>query len=193
MTAIGICLVCGCDRPIHARCLCNAHYKRFRRHGDPLGGNTSVGDPIKFLKFAILYCGNNCLLWPFSKNPFGYGQIAIERFPKLVHRIVCEEVHGPPVRPDDHAAHSCGNGHLGCVNPIHIRWATAKENEADKIIHGSRSRGERHGAHKLSEAHVRQIRRWRGTMSCRDIGKLLGVSPSTVNRIHNGGRWGWLE
>lgn len=35
------CSVDGCERSVTARGWCDAHYRRWRRHGDPLGGRTS--------------------------------------------------------------------------------------------------------------------------------------------------------
>ena len=34
----GVCSIETCSRPVHARTWCNAHYYRWRKHGDPLGG-----------------------------------------------------------------------------------------------------------------------------------------------------------
>jgi hypothetical protein len=33
------------------------------------------------------------------------------------------------------AIHCCGNGHLSCVNPAHLRWGTAKDNGKDAHLH----------------------------------------------------------
>ena len=35
-----MCSVKGCGKPHYGRGWCNAHYTRWRRHGDPLGGGT---------------------------------------------------------------------------------------------------------------------------------------------------------
>jgi hypothetical protein len=32
-------------------------------------------------------------------------------------------------------AHKCGNGHLSCINPAHLYWATPKENARDMVLH----------------------------------------------------------
>lgn len=39
------------------------------------------------------------------------------------------------------AAHQCGNP--SCVNPSHLKWATAKVNAADRVIHGTVKMGKR--------------------------------------------------
>ena len=38
------CSVAGCENPAHTKTFCTAHYGRFRRHGDPLGGGPSRKD-----------------------------------------------------------------------------------------------------------------------------------------------------
>jgi hypothetical protein len=103
--------------------------------------------------------------------------------------VVCVWEHGP--RPEGmQAAHSCGNG-PGCVNRRHLRWATASENEQDKIIHGTSNRGERHGNAKLTEADVRAIR----TDDRRPyhlIALDYGVNDWTIARIIRRESWAWL-
>lgn len=51
-------------------------------------------------------------------------------------RVVCERVNGPAPTEKHETAHGCGNS--WCVNKRHLRWATHIENEADKLIHGTR-------------------------------------------------------
>jgi hypothetical protein len=53
------------------------------------------------------------------------------------HRLMCQLAHGDPPTPDHIAAHSCGRGHEGCVNPNHLSWKTYSENELDKRVHGT--------------------------------------------------------
>ena len=50
-------------------------------------------------------------------------------------RAMCIIVHGLPENPKHQAIHSCGNGHLSCVNPKHIRWGTNADNQRDRQIH----------------------------------------------------------
>lgn len=133
------CSVAGCHRREKARRFCSAHYNRWQKYGDPTDGRperAAPGETIRFLEaVAIPFSGVECLLWPYGKYPNGYGQIRIGGGTKVVSRLVCERAHGQPPTPKYEAAHSCGNGHLGCVNPQHLRWATSKENKLEGAIH----------------------------------------------------------
>jgi hypothetical protein len=134
-----ICSIDGCSKQAKHRGWCAAHYHRWQRHGDPLGGRTSWGEPDKFLRDVVMQFGRNeCLIWPFSRNSeTGYAVMRRDGKTKLVSRIVCEETNGKPPSKSHISAHSCGNGHLGCVTQKHLRWATYAENEADKKEHGT--------------------------------------------------------
>jgi hypothetical protein len=59
---------------------------------------------------------------------------------RRAHRVMCEIAHGPKPAPGFVAAHTCGKGREGCVNPRHLRWASQKENMADKLLHGTSNR-----------------------------------------------------
>src|SRR3546814_15498376 len=69
---------------------------------------------------------------------------------------MCVLAHGEPVGDRDQAAHKCGRPK--CVNPRHLRWATHRENMADKAIHGTETIDERNGKTTLTEEDVRAIR-----------------------------------
>ena len=128
-----VCSVEGCDRPHRVHGLCNMHYHRLRRHGNPLlGANraTEPGEPARFLREVVLhYRGDDCLIWKFSRRD-GYAAIKVLGRTKGVHVLVCEHEHGPKPSPKHEVAHSCLNGRFGCVTPRHVRWATHAENQA---------------------------------------------------------------
>jgi hypothetical protein len=182
-----ICKIDGCTKPVRSMKMCVSHYSKLRRHGDPLAGRASPGSAAAWLHQHINYQGSECLIWPFGK-PEGYGKIWISGKLQIVSRLMCEYRHGPPPTQKHQAAHSCGNGHLACVNPRHLRWATRKENEGDKIIHGTHNRGERHGQSKLTESIVLEIRAIKG-LSQQAIASRYGVSRFAIGRIKNKGAW----
>jgi len=45
-------------------------------------------------------------------------------------------------QPCPFAHHSCGNGHLGCVNPKHLYWGDASQNAKDAAKHKSEGKQE---------------------------------------------------
>lgn len=186
------CSVEGCDRTAAAKGCCRKHYYRLLRHGDPLGGRTPEGKILRFYNEVVLnYDGEECLAWPYATS-HGYAALKADGKSKLVCRILCEDVYGPPPTPTHQAAHACGQGHLACVAKKHLRWATPEENNADKFIHGTVLSGERNPPAKLNEAQVLEILSLRGQMSQQAIGKRFGVSDSTVSRIQLGRNWATL-
>ncbi|SOC45767.1 hypothetical protein SAMN05892877_117156 [Rhizobium subbaraonis] len=187
------CSIDGCARPTKAKSLCQAHYTRLRVHGHPLAGRTAEGEPLRFLQSAIAYDGDVCLRWPYGHNGDGYGLIWQDGKFKLVTRLVCEAVHGPPPTPDHESAHSCGKGHEGCCAPNHLHWATTSENHLEKANHGTDNRGGKHPMVKLTDEDVRTIRTLHGKLLQREIAELFGIGRVQVGRILSGQRWGHLD
>lgn len=198
MAVHGICIVEGCDKvgPLK-RGMCNAHYLRWARHGSPHGGGpakTKNGEPERFyLDVALPYAGGECLLWPYARTSAGYGLMRVAGENIAVHRRVCEAVHGPAPSAEHEAAHSCGRGHDGCVSPLHLRWATGAENQADRLAHGTASLGTKHPRAKLTEADVRLIRAQAGSMTNTELAAAFGVTKQNITSILKGSTWGWLS
>jgi hypothetical protein len=103
-----------------------------------------------------------------------------------VHRFACEEIHGPQPTLKHLAAHSCGRGRDGCVNPKHLRWATPLENSADRMLHGT-------WGYRLTQDEIIQIRNLYPLESLRKIAKRFNVSQTHIHRIVNSVSWSWLE
>lgn len=76
----------------------------------------------------------HCVQWPFTRLKTGYGVINT-KFTEQASRYACAILHGLPPANFLVGAHNCGNGHEGCVNPYHLRWATAQENANDRVLH----------------------------------------------------------
>lgn len=185
----GGCSVSNCGGVHKAKGFCQIHYNRFRKYGDPLGGRTPNGEPMRLYDQGVLYEGDECLLWPFSVGGSGYGQIWHNGRLQYVHRMACESVHGPQPSPSHQAAHSCGNGHLGCFTKRHLSWKTPKDNQADRVLHGTHGRGENSPCAKLSDAQVLEIRALSGTESQRKIADRYSISFQRVSRIIAGKAW----
>lgn len=194
MAAPRLCSIPGCDKPHKARGWCTMHYTRWKSHGDPLKTLTApTGEPERFYRDVVLaYDGNECLFWPFSKTPAGYGSMTNNGGSNIVSRRLCEEINGHPPTPKHDAAHSCGKGHMACVTKGHLSWKTHAENGADMVLHGSSPRGDRHGVAKLTEDQVREIRALKGRQRQRETAVRFGISGPTVSMIQAGRRWSWL-
>jgi hypothetical protein len=187
-----VCSIDGCDRSINSNGLCSRHYHRQRRYGDPLGGGGyRDGERLRFFEQAKEYLGDECLIWPYGTS----GGRAYITNPETkvtcqVSRLLCEHAHGPPPTPYHEAAHSCGKGHLACIAINHLRWATRKENNDDKKIHGTVLRGERVPGAKLSEAKVVEIRKlWSAGLAKPVIAERFGVWTPTISDIVSGKTW----
>jgi hypothetical protein len=186
------CAVPGCDRPHRAGGFCNVHYERKRKGGDPFSPDgTRHGEPMQFLRQVLEMETDDCVIWPFTRNKFGYAYMSRkEGGTGIVSRRICEEKRGPPPSHKYDAAHSCGNGHLGCVNWRHLRWATRVENAADKAGHGTAPRGVLSGRHKLSEADVVAIREAAADgVRHLQIASHFGVTRQAVSAIASRKRW----
>lgn len=189
-----ICSIDGCGKPLKARGWCNAHLKRWARHGDPLAGATAQGEPLRFImSLDHSQVGDECIKWPYATLPNGYGHLWVDGTDTLASRYVCEREHGPAPTPEHEAAHSCGKGHEGCINRRHLTWKTRVENNADKLVHGTHHRGERCPTVKLTELQVREILALKGKMLGREVGELYGVTRWTVFSIWKRRIWSWLE
>lgn len=181
------CSVCGCTKQIFRRKMCSAHWHRWLRYGDPLAGRAFQGKIQEFFERALRYRGNKCILWPFGRgNGQGrYGQIYRNGQQTLVHRAMCEAIHGPaPVGTE--AAHSCG--HDKCITPNHLSWKTPTANQADRVRHGT-AFGIYTGS-KLTAAQVCKIRSASGPQ-CK-IARRFGVSQSLISMIRQRIIWSHL-
>lgn len=77
-----------------------------------------------------------------------------------------------------------------------LRWGSYRENEADKIRHGTQARGERHGKSKLTEKMVRKIRKLyragKGNFGYKKVAAVVGCHFATVAQVVKGKTWAWL-
>lgn len=189
MTKSSICSIDGCGKPRSKKGWCNAHYLRWYRFGDVNHLTvTPDGEPDRWLRAHVDHEGDECLKWPFATGWDGRGRIANKNFPQA-HRLMCYLRYGDAPSDVHEAAHSCGKGHEGCVNPNHLRWATPVENAADKEVHGTQRRGEEHHTSKLTAFQVALIREMEGLFSQREIGETFGVHSETVGDIFRGLTW----
>jgi hypothetical protein len=100
------------------------------------------------------------------------------------HKAVLEAFVGP--RPQGMEA--CHNNGDPFDNRLeNLRWDTTRNNQLDRIKHGTSNRGERCATAKLTEAQVRAI--LVDTRLQREIAADYGVRENTISRIKSGKRW----
>lgn len=191
MAKSNLCAVEGCGKNTFSAIHCRNHHHRFRKYGDPLGGPTSNGEPLRWLADHAHYDEEDCLIWPFARRDGQYGRLHApdSRRQVYAHRLMCEAANGPPPSPQHEAAHSCGNGYGGCVNPKHLRWDTVAGNASDRELHGTENIGERNGQSKLTATDVRMIRTLLPNFSHVEIAALFKVSRPAISDIASGKRW----
>lgn len=126
------------------------------------------------------FVGDECLIWPFCRDGrVGRGRLGVGGIQYWAHRLMCELAHGKPPSPKHQARHSCGNGHLGCVNPKHLSWATNSENQSDRRQHGTQ-KGAKGSRATITPADIAEIQAKRGIETQMSMAKRLGVSLGCI-------------
>ena len=135
---------------------------------------------------------------------FGYDIVNLMRDKKghkrFVHRLVLEAFVGKAP-----SGYECQHldGNRSNNNLSNLKWGTRKENQMDRVRHGTSNRGERHPNHKLSKEEVIEIKKLATAYNKKtrsidkggnyaEIAKRFGVSKSAVEAIVRGTSWGWL-
>lgn len=106
--------------------------------------------------------------------------------------IVCETYHGPKPDPAMHAAHEDGNSLNDRAS--NLAWKTPKQNNADKLRHGTWQGGERATLARLTDHGVREMRRrWAQGETFADLGRAFDVDEVTASRAVRGITWGHVQ
>ena len=84
--------------------------------------------------------------------------------------------------------HQCNN--RKCVNPMHLKVGTQKENMMQKQIDHTQIQGSKHKLSKLTEGQVKTIKKSyaNGKRIC-DIARKYGVSAAAIDAIVKGRTW----
>lgn len=145
---------------------------------------------VTWIRDHVAHQDDDCLIWPFSRNPInGYGHFGHERKHYLAHRFMCKLAHGEPPTPKHQAAHSCGKGRDGCINPRHLSWKTHSQNQLDRRLHGTKHNAWWGKKGKLKPQQVLAIRALKGQLTQAAIARDFMTTESNVRAIQNGKTW----
>jgi hypothetical protein len=144
------------------------------------------GAGVTFLRDHVNYDGPDCLIWPLSRHPTGYGSFGYLGEVLYAHRFMCELANGPPPDPVYEAAHSCGRGRDGCVHPKHLSWKTRTQNALDSRGHGTQVRNRWSNRGKITRRQVAEIWAAKGIETQTALAKKYDVSGSTIRDIYLG-------
>ena len=160
------CNIDGCGKPSRARGWCNMHWKRWQKHGDPLGA-AYRGPEATFLAMTEPIVGDpGCLIWTGVLDGGGYGRLHVNGRMVLAHRWAWQREHGPI--PDGlHVDHTCWTP--ACVNVDHLRLATPQENQQNR---SGAQKGRKYG---LPRGVYRSRRRYRAVVRSGGVRHHLGI------------------
>lgn len=197
----GSCTVEGCPEWACAVGLCNRHYLKRRKYGDPTAGPDRPErglTPTERLDRTGWDMDPDTGCWNYrgGLDSSGYGQIFSggtgKRTRSGAHRLALERKIGRTLSgagvDKEYALHTCDN--RKCVNPEHLFVGTHRENMADMARKG---RARRPG--RLSDADVLEIHRLRDEdgLLQREIGAIFGVHQAYISEILRGTRKGKLN
>lgn len=124
-----VCSVNGCnDNRRITRGLCNKHYKRYLKYGDPNLGRSRYSSPKESFAARTVW-HSDCLMWVGAKTADGYGVMIDKGSKKLAHRYAWES-HNGEIPEGMSLDHTCWN--RACCNIKHLRLATHAENLANR-------------------------------------------------------------
>ncbi len=144
--------------------------------------------------------GDLVRIWKSKKKPVkvvyckrhGYGYVTLcgggTQQRTKIHHVVLKAFGHMPTKERNQARHLDGVKANNWLS--NLKWGTALENNADKVLHnrvGGACRGQKHHNAKLTNDAVKKIRvLLRAGFYQRDIAQLFGVTQSNISKIATG-------
>ena len=193
-----ICSIDGCSKPQKSnKGWCRAHYLRAQRNsGDPLAGRTPDGEPRAHFERLLFLVTDECKIWPYNTDAYGYGILRVGEDHRKVHRLACEKFYGAPSDPSLEAAHGfhhpCDS--RACFNGFHLSWKTRQDNSDDRYRDGTLLKGSKHPGARFTEDDVRVIRKRYAQGETRaNIAREFDVVYNTIDLIVRHISWKHVE
>jgi hypothetical protein len=144
--------------------------------------NKGKGRAYRWMLDHAGYQHDYCLIWPFARDArVGRGMFGYNGRYFWAHRFMCEMVNGPAPTDKPQAAHSCGNGHKGCVNPRHLAWSSNSNNQIDRYRRDGRVNPNANGKRGLFTAEqIAAIRSGYGEKTQMQLAEMYGCSLGTI-------------
>lgn len=187
-----ICSVTDCAGAHIARGMCNIHYRRWKKYGDPLTTaydrrfqHLSPEETLGFLRGPATATG--CVEWTGYVSAQGYGQLMRNGAKLSAHRLAYEQAFGP-IPEGRVIRHSCDNP--PCVNPDHLSLGDRGDNARDAVARRRHKAGIAHHAAKMTDEKVRELRRMRDAgMTYQGLADHFGLSFSQARAIARREAW----
>ena len=114
-----------------------------------------------------------------------------KRYNARVHALVATAFLGERPSEKHEVAHNDGNPlNVAAAN---LRWATRADNHADKLLHGTHNRGERHGLSRLTNEQAKSAIAQRNEgWSIKQLASEYGIAYGTMDKLLRGISWDWL-
>lgn len=124
--AFTTCSIEGCEKRNRTRGWCDAHYQRFLKWGDPVGGGAPRDRRPWRDRIATDYvvAKNGCWEWIGALDDHGYGVLKVGGRRRFAHRAAFSIAHG--TSDFGMIDHACRN--RACINPAHLREVSVAQN-----------------------------------------------------------------
>jgi len=155
------CIIDGCERGFYARGWCKMHYLRAwlagshtERPRELVAQGASLDERLRHIGWTTTPAG--CWEWAGSLNGGGYGQLAVGTDRPMIASRAAHVAWIGPIPDGQFVCHRCDNRR--CINPAHLYAGTVQDNVGDAVARERVANGERHGAHRLTDAQIAELR-----------------------------------
>ena len=141
----------------------------------------------RIMDYYIPEPNSGCWIWEGDKDKRNYPVLAVQTDHKRkmhrIHRIMCEQAHGP--LGELHALHKCDNSI--CINPDHLRPGTHQDNIREAVERNRMARAEKLPSTVLNAEKVREIRQ--SELPYSQLSKKYGVTVSCIQSVKQRRSW----